>query len=231
MSDLIAQLHTGHPVLILQNQGLRSLPVWHYAVVIGANADTGQLVSRSGTRARALESTQRFQRRWAGADNWGIVVLEPGQLPHNPDWQPYLSAVADLEAAGNLDAAETAYRAALGSNPDLAGAQFGLANVYYTNGNSEGAIRLYRSASSDPQLGASALNNLSNLWLDQGCLDLAEATIQQAQAAPAGMTEALLSTTARLQQLRRHPEKLPGSLCESPMQIPFSPANFNGDRP
>jgi tetratricopeptide (TPR) repeat protein len=229
LRDLIAQLHAGYPVLILQNQGLRSLPVWHYAVVIGANADTGALVSRSGTRPRQLESASRFQRRWALADNWGIVALKPGQLPHHPDWNRYLAAVADLEAAGELDAAAVAYRAALMSDPGLAGAQFGLANVYYASGNLDEAVRLYRSASTDPQLGLWALNNLSNLWLDQGCLDLAEAAIKQAQEGPEGTVEALISTRTRLQRLRINPEKQAVSLCESPMQNPLPPANFTVD--
>ena len=35
---LLAELRAGRPVLILQNLGLRSLPRWHYAVVIGYSA-------------------------------------------------------------------------------------------------------------------------------------------------------------------------------------------------
>ena len=36
LDDLLGQLNSGLPVLILQNHGIRQLPIWHYAVVVGA---------------------------------------------------------------------------------------------------------------------------------------------------------------------------------------------------
>lgn len=185
MADLLTNLTAGHPVLILQNQGIRSLPVWHYAVVIGADPDADVLISRSGKRVRLLESSQRFQRRWALAENWGLVLLQPGELPGNPHWPSYLAAVADLEASGQLAAAAAGYSAALAVDPHLAAAAFGLANVAYATEEFSTAVTHYQALADDAQFGSLALNNLSNLWLDLGCLDQARATLERALEADA----------------------------------------------
>ncbi len=180
LTDLLIQLDAGHPVLILQNQGIRSLPVWHYAVVIGADPEANALISRSGTKLRLVESSTQFQRRWALAENWGIILLEPGRLPADPDWPDYLAAVADLEASGAYAAAAAGYAAALNSNPDLPAARFGLANVAYAREDLTTAMTHYEILAEDSQFGPLAMNNLSNLWLDLGCLDHARSALDRA---------------------------------------------------
>ena len=177
LSDLLHQLKARRPVMILQNQGIRSLPVWHYAVVIGAELESDRLISRSGTTRRARESTRTFLRRWQASDNWGVVALKPGQLPAYPNWDVYLRAVADLETAGRLLDAQRGYTAALEAEPQLAVAELGLANVYYCNGKLIEAMHHYQTISNDEQLGVVALNNLANLLLDLDCPDQAEAAL------------------------------------------------------
>jgi tetratricopeptide (TPR) repeat protein len=177
LTDLLRQLEAGRPVMILQNQGIRSLAVWHYAVVIGAEIENDRLISRSGTTRRARESTRTFLRRWQASDNWGIVALNPGDLPADPDWNVYLRAVADLESAGGLQDAERSYAAALEADPALAAAELGLANVYHRRGKLIEAMQHYQAISDDEQLGVAALNNLANLLLELGCPEQAEAAL------------------------------------------------------
>jgi hypothetical protein len=199
--DLIAQLAAGEPVLILQNQGIRRLPVWHYAVVIGATPQSDTFILRSGTKRRRLENGRDFQRRWDLAGRWGIVTLSPGTLPANPDWPIYLKAVADLEAAGHPDAAAAGYRAALARAPDLSAARLGLANVSYRTGRTDEAAKLYGDLEDDPDFGVAALNNLANLRLDQGCPAEARTALEQAErrgGGDSGFAAALDSTRSRL---------------------------------
>jgi hypothetical protein len=203
IDDLLAQLAAGEPVLILQNQGLRRLPVWHYAVVVGAAAETDTFVLRSGTTRRSVEAGREFQRRWDLAGRWGIVTLAPGTLPANPDWPIYLKAVADLEAAGHPAAAAAGYRAALERDPELSAARFGLANVSYRTGRTTEAARLYAALAEDPDFGVAALNNLANLQLDQGCPAEARTALERADRRggdAGGFAAALASTRARLDQ-------------------------------
>lgn len=201
LADLLAQLAGGHPVLVLQNLGLNRLPVWHYAVVIGADEDAETILLRSGTERRRVEASDDFLRRWSLAGYWGIVALVPGELPANPHWPTYLSAVADLEAAGALEAAGRAYAAALSRDPQLGAARLGLANVRYASGRLEEAAGLYESVAMDSGYATAALNNLANLRADQGCLLQARAALDRALATAgpgSAFTAALASTGARL---------------------------------
>jgi len=201
LEDLVAQLAAGQPVLVLQNLGLKSLPVWHYAVVIGADETAEDVVLRSGTVRRRVESSGDFMRRWSLAGRWGIVTLQPGVLPANPDWPVYLRAVADLEASGASQGAGRAYEAALASDPGLAAARFGLANVRYAAGQLEQASSLYASLAGDPEFSVAALNNLANIRIDQGCLEHADAALDRAQAragVASSLAAALSSTRERL---------------------------------
>jgi tetratricopeptide (TPR) repeat protein len=209
LGDLLAQLEAGHPVLVLQNLGIRRLPVWHYAVVIGADPRAGRLILRSGRERRRLESSGDFMRRWGLAGYWGIVTLVPGTLPADPDWPVYLSAVADLEASGDLDGAGRAYEAALERAPDEAAARLGLANVRYASGRLEDAAALYESLAEDPDYAPVALNNLANLLADRGCVEAAGDAIERALAAAgpdSSFEAALASTRARVAaEARREP--------------------------
>lgn len=212
LGDLVAQLTAGQPVLVLQNLGIRSLPVWHYAVVVGADATTDVVVLRSGTERRRREPARDFLRRWDLAGRWGVITLQPGGLPADPDWPAYLRAAADLEAAGHPAAAGAAYAAALDADPGLGAGRLGLANVRYAEGRLDEAAATLEPLAADPVFGAAALNNLANLRLEQGCPAAAAAALARAEAhaAAPGYESALADTRARLEQARRESD---GSGC------------------
>jgi ABC-type bacteriocin/lantibiotic exporter with double-glycine peptidase domain len=68
-ATLVAEIDSGKPVLVLQNLGLDRLPIWHYAVVVGFDAERHEVLLRSGTERRRTERLSRFLRSWARADN------------------------------------------------------------------------------------------------------------------------------------------------------------------
>jgi len=222
LADLLAQLNAGLPVLVLENLGLKTLPVWHYAVVIGASREPEQVILRSGTTRRRVESASTFSRHWRFAENWGFVTLQPGELPYDPDWPVYLAAVADLEAGSAFDAASLAYQAALEVAPELTAARLGLANVHYATGNLSAAADLYQTVSTDPLLGVAALNNLANLRLDQNCREAAEQALAVAEArltADSRLSAVLASTRARL---AKSGSDSPGKCLADPATVPAS---------
>ena len=49
LADLLAELDAGHPVLVFQNLSLDWYPQWHFAVAVGYDLDSGDLILRSGT--------------------------------------------------------------------------------------------------------------------------------------------------------------------------------------
>ncbi len=46
LAQVVAEVAAGRPVLVMQNLGLASYPVWHFAVVVGYDREAEQLVLR-----------------------------------------------------------------------------------------------------------------------------------------------------------------------------------------
>lgn len=185
LSALVAELDAGRPVLVLQNLGAAVKPTWHYAVVVGYLPEQEQMVLRSGDRERLLLDAKRFARTWKGGDTWGVVMLEPGELPANPDAGRYLRAVAAVEVTNPPAVAIPSYRAATRQWPQNRLAWLGLGNASYSLGKLQDAEQAYRQALSIDAGDAVAANNLAQVYLDMGCRDDALAMIEAALTAAA----------------------------------------------
>lgn len=162
-SALLAEVNAGRPVLVLQNLGVSALPKWHYAVVVGYSPDDGELILRSGRERRRITPGTIFSRTWERSDNWGMVLLAPGDLPAGDDADRYVSAVAAVESSGHLDMAETAYRAGLERWPDNDFAWLGLGNTAWASGQPAKAERAYRHALTLRPTDPALLNNLATV--------------------------------------------------------------------
>ena len=139
LPSLMREVAAGSPVLVMQNLGVQPIPIWHYAVVVGYDLDAGTLVLRSGTTERRVMGMRRFMSTWNRAQRWGLVVMEPGQLPAGAQLDRYVAAAAGLEAVGRLEAADQAYARAHQQWPESAWPQLGLANVSYRRGDRQAA--------------------------------------------------------------------------------------------
>lgn len=180
--SLLAEVAGGRPVLVLQNLGVKLIPAWHYAVVVGFSPEDGEVILRSGTERRRATDAGVFLRTWERGGNWGVVLLGPGELPAGPDRRQYLKAAAAAESAGHLPLAAAAYRAAIERWPDSALAAFGLGNAGYARGDLGAAERWYRQALAlDPEDPAT-LNNLATVVADQGRCDEGASLIARAGA-------------------------------------------------
>jgi len=165
---LIREIAAGNPVIVLQNLGLSWAPVWHYAVAIGYDIPADEIVLHTGLNAGERTSMGIFQNTWARAENWGLLVLKPSQLPTTAKETLWVEAALGLERAQQPAAAVESYHAALSRWPQNLSAMMGLGNSYYALGdlkNSEIAFR--RAAEAHPENGA-AFNNLADVLLRQG---------------------------------------------------------------
>ena len=97
---LLAEVSQGRPVLVLQNLGIKAFPAWHYAVVVGFSRERREVILRSGIDERRVTPAVTFANTWRRAGNWGIVALQPGELPATDDIKGYLRALAAAESAG-----------------------------------------------------------------------------------------------------------------------------------
>ena len=131
---LFAELDAGHPVLVLQDLGVGPLHVWHYAVVIGYEAEPQQVVLRSGVTERLVMPYAEFVPTWRKSGEWAAVILAADVLPATASAEKYVESIVPVEALGHLDTARTAYATALARWPDNLLALFGLANTEHQLG-------------------------------------------------------------------------------------------------
>jgi tetratricopeptide (TPR) repeat protein len=165
---LFRELAAGYPVIVLQNLGLSWFPVWHYAVVIGYDIPADDVLLHSGADERLRTDWRVFSVTWARADDWGLLVLRPDEIPATAEEAAYVEAVLGIERAGSLEAAVRGYETALSRWPQNLTALMGLGNSSYALKDftrAEAAFR--RAAGAHPRSGA-AWNNLADVLLRLG---------------------------------------------------------------
>lgn len=172
---ILQELEAGHPVLILQNNGLSWYPFWHYAVVIGADDST--LTLRSGDYETLRTDADVFMRTWRRAEYWGIVVLPENRLPVSLEAAAVVRALNDYAQVKGVEQTEPALSRAFlrwPHNPEVALA-FG--NIMYGHGERDRAISIWRSGlAGDESL--ALRNNLAWALAERGELDEARALIE-----------------------------------------------------
>lgn len=144
LKAIYAELAAGRPVLVLQNLGIKQIPRWHYAVVVGIDPDAGRVYLRSGTDQRRETKLQTFLKTWQRSDYWAFVALRPGELPAQPDAMRFVGAVAAAESTGHQSAAHASWVAAVEQWPQNPVALFGLGNAEYAKQNYASAEQQFR---------------------------------------------------------------------------------------
>ncbi len=180
LDDVLSEVATGTPVLVLQNLGLRWYPKWHYAVVVGFDLSKGDIILRSGGTARHIVSLGVFERTWKRGEHWAMVSLPPDRLPHTAEAMRYVQAILGVERVHRWGDVKVAYQTALSRWPEDLAAQIGLGNSHYALDDLPQAERAYRRATRDHPNAAPAFNNLAQVLADQGRLQEAEAAVRQA---------------------------------------------------
>ena len=165
---VLDEVAAGRPVLVLENQGVRRLPYWHYAVVIGFDPDRGDIIQHSGTDADLARSMRRWLRDWTLAGRWALITLPPDQLPLAPDRDRWLRSLADFEAVAEPAAALRAWQTAVQRWPEAPLVWLGQGNSHYRLGETASAIQAFeRALALDPDQPAAAFN-LAWLRLEAG---------------------------------------------------------------
>ena len=179
---VLREVQSQRPVLVLQNLGLRHWPQWHFAVVVGFDRASGQVILRSGTKRRELISLRRFANTWERGGQWAMVVLRPHELPAEPEPERYLMAAAGLEAVGHLDSAAAAYDTARAAWPGSSWPLLGLANIAYRRKQFVLAESLYRELLADDPSHVTARYNLADTLVQRGCMETARLELRRGLA-------------------------------------------------
>jgi tetratricopeptide (TPR) repeat protein len=180
LDALLEELAAGSPVVVQQNLGFWWYQVWHYAVAVGYDLPGEKIFLHTGEQPRKAVSLRLFERTWARADHWGIVVLPPERLPASAEEKTYLEAVLGLERAQQWGAAAKAYEVAAARWPASLGALIGLGNSLYLLGDLPRAEEAFqRAAATHPEAGP-AFNNLAYVLAAQGRHEEALAAAERA---------------------------------------------------
>lgn len=162
---LLAELAAGHPVLVLQNNGITIWPYWHYAVVVGA--DEERVYLRSGRHRLHELKAKTFLRTWRRAGYWALAVLPPDRLPVSVIPDEALRAFADFMRV-HPDAPLPALELAVARWPEHGGLRFARANRLYAEGDTARAAEEYRAILARQPDALPVRNNLAWLLAEQG---------------------------------------------------------------
>jgi tetratricopeptide (TPR) repeat protein len=195
-ADLLRELAAGHPVIVLQNLGVRE--GWHYAVAVGYDYERGEIILRSGTTERQVLPFTVHEMVWKRSGYWAMLALPPERIPATADEQRWLGAIAALERAGQPSSARIAYGHFLERWPQNVNAAVGLANTHHALGALAEAERVLREAVQREPHSVIALNNLAQTLSDQGkhaeALPFIERAIAQNEAAGGPFAAAVQET-------------------------------------
>ena len=171
LSELLEEVQAGRPVLVLENQGLRRVPYWHYAVVIGFDPQQREVIQHSGTAETLHRPLRRWLREWSLAGRWAMVTLPPDALPVTPERERWLQTLADFEAVADPDSVLVAWQTAAERWPEEATIWLGQGNSYYRLEQTEEALAAFEQAlAQNPEHAAAAYNRAALLLeLDRPC--------------------------------------------------------------
>ena len=179
LEDLLKEVADGTPVIVLQNLGFNIRPAWHYAVVVGYDLSSEELILRSGTTRRLTMPFGAFERSWAGSHHWAMLTLAPDRLPATAGEERYLASATALERVAPA-AARRAYTTALERWPDNLVARIGLGNAAYALRDLGSAEAAYREATRRHPQSADAWNNLAQTLFELARRDEALAAARRA---------------------------------------------------
>lgn len=185
LKALLTELAAGNPVLVFQNLALSIWPQWHYAVAVGYDLDSAELILRSGTYREHRLPLATFERTWQRGGYWAYIILPAGKIPATATSKDYLLATYDLERAGFKQSALKSYRSAADNWPQNKAALMALGNSEYSMGNMARAQSVFtRVIKQDPEDGG-AWNNLAYALAGGGCPQAAiSAVLCATQLAP-----------------------------------------------
>ena len=203
--ELLAEVAAGHPVIVLQNLGLSWVPVWHYAVVIGYDADSGVVTLHSGETSSKETVMRVFDNTWSRSGYWGLLTLPPDRLPATAAETAYTEAVLGLEKAKKWPEAIAGYRTALQKWPDNFDASMGIGSAYYYMGDLPAAEHAFAEATRQFPTKGAAFNNLAHVLFEQGKKEAALAAAEKAVSMGGSMSGVFQETLEEIKSSLSRP--------------------------
>lgn len=177
---LFSELSEHHPVIVLVNRSFSWHPLWHYAPVTGFDGEKRTILSHFSDQENEAIGIGTFAALWKRSNNWGVVLLPPGELPASTSSKKFLRAVYEFEKTGKVREAIIAYKSSFVRWPEDPDILFALANAYYNSSNLSEAEENYRKLLALNPSHLLAINNLAVLLCHTGRSDEALSVLEKA---------------------------------------------------
>lgn len=128
---ILAALDQGYPVLVTERATKKS-PL-NFSVITGQNPQTQALYLHTAQQAHSPIPLQEFERRWAAADRWAVLILNPSSLPETLEPAVVVKELFGIAQQGELAAAQTGLARSVLNWPSYKAAWVGLASVAEQN--------------------------------------------------------------------------------------------------
>ena len=177
---LLGEVAAGRPVIVLQNLGLKWIPKWHYAVVVGYDLDSRFVILHTGLSQQRQVGLNTFMRTWQRSGQWGLLTLPVEIMPVCAEAPAYLTSASGLERAGFSELALAAFMNAAEKWPDSVEAAMALGNAQYTQHQLTASVQSFERALSIDPSNSAAMNNLAHILGELGDLEAAESLARKA---------------------------------------------------
>jgi tetratricopeptide (TPR) repeat protein len=185
MQQLLKLVAENIPVIVLQNNSIGWFPQWHYAVVIGYDLKTAEVILHTGVTAAYRLNFSTFERTWQRGNYWMLAMLPSDKSSAQLDPFVYTKACQDLLNTQQTATGIAALQTATKQWPDYWLPYFLLGNHYFDSQPQE-AARWFGKGLPFAQQQVPYLNNYAMLLSKLGCHLQASSFIQAAlQIAPA----------------------------------------------
>jgi hypothetical protein len=194
LAGVCTEVADGRPLVVLQNLGLAIAPRWHYAVVVGFDRRTREVVLRSGTTRRELMGFTLFERTWARGAHWAVAAMRPGAWPRTAREADAVDAAVGFERAAASPALRAqVFDSLLARWPDNLPALIGQGNARAAQNDWPRAAQSFERAAQRHD-SAAAWHNLAlarwELGQRDAARDAAQRALARAQAAEPSWREA-----------------------------------------
>ncbi len=179
MRQLLSLVAENIPVIVLQNNSIAWYPQWHYAVVIGYDLHSQEVILHTGVTEAYRLDFSTFERTWARGSYWLLAMLPPGKSSSQLEPFIYTKASQDLLTTQQVLSGIAALKTATTQWPDYWLPYFLLGNYYFSSKPAE-AARWFEQGLPFAQQEIAYLNNYAVLLSEQGCKAKATTLIEAA---------------------------------------------------
>lgn len=183
---MLSSVDQSMPVVVFQNLGVKWIPYWHYALLVGYNMEEDVLYLHSADKSNLATPYSRFLKEWRAGDSWSYTFTPAAKIPSFAQIEDVVVNGMIFEKLQRVADAESLYLAAEKKWPHRMEPKAALAQVFYSQKKVKLAIqKLNEALKLDPQ--SAALHfNLAHYHWDLGqkkkALELKEKTLQLAEA-------------------------------------------------